>query len=424
MNAENSVGYGYAGVRYGARLRIKDSLYLPSYWPLSRKEQFNRLEQQVGLTPLLHFDAPNDGNIWAKVESVNPTECHYDRATLATFRLLEEAGFIIPGDIIVEGTSGSAGRSFARYAQVLGYKARILVPHEMYVKQKSRIRDIEYHGAEVIDTGEGGIRTVVRATQRQISQYRRNPDYTQRTFDMGDGQSAFLFEGNGERIVFSNHADSPITPEVFGQIGYETLQQFPNEVVPYAFVGALGNGSTIRGISEALKTRFPDVRVVGTEDFDSPTHYVRKYPKGHPLSFESVYGHEPTFKVHNTPGASVKGYIPHFLKGLDHIDEIRLVKEAEYQPIKRAYNVQFPDDKDIPHQIGNTSALNLLVARQIAAEGTNRNIVIVFYDSADKYDDWQPKSPMHDMIDAAYEQQSMEAMMQERERIRETLKVA
>src|SRR3989338_6233791 len=109
---QQEINASYAGVRFKSRLHLKESQYLHGFNELDRDGQFKALENMVGMTPLLRFDQPNGGTVWAKAESANPSECHYDRVALATFSTLEKTGIIKPGDTLIEGTSGSAGRSF------------------------------------------------------------------------------------------------------------------------------------------------------------------------------------------------------------------------------------------------------------------------------------------------------------------------
>ena len=69
--------------------------------PESRQAQYARFEAMVGHTPLEPIPLPGGVTMWLKIESENPSESHYDRATLAVLKRLEDEGLIKPGDTIL-----------------------------------------------------------------------------------------------------------------------------------------------------------------------------------------------------------------------------------------------------------------------------------------------------------------------------------
>lgn len=407
--SERTTEISEAGRRFQSRLALKEGLSRDR-----TQDRFGRLESIVGLTPLVRLSAPNGGTIWAKVESENPTECHYDRAALATIKTLEQAGFIKPGDTLIEGTSGSAGRSFAYFANRLGYNIRILVSQ----LPEARRRDMEQFGAELMDVGSGGIARVQEASEQLLLAYNSNKDYKKYRYRTPGGKNAYVFEGNDERVCFSNHAESLLTPQAFSRIGFEVLGQLPKGANLDVFSGTLGNGSTIKGISEALKTKFPNIKVVGVEDAASPTHYVRKYGVDH---YREVFGKDPEYRLHNSPGSSVPGYTnPPFIE-LDNINEIHLVDEAEWHPAKDEYNSRvwnpYIPKFDLTKTIGNTSIENLIVARRLARAQKGLNTLVIFYDKADQYPDFSMRYYSHDMLRPADEQVTAIRWLEDRERV-------
>ncbi len=138
-----------------------------------RRLQYARLEQMVGNTLLDSIKLANGMTIWIKRESGNPTESHYDRASLVVLKRLEIEGFIKPGDRILEGTSGSAGRSFAWACSRLGYKLDMIVPALDEIPAE-RLRDMKALGANVIHADEkGGILKVNRKFKRMLVELKR-----------------------------------------------------------------------------------------------------------------------------------------------------------------------------------------------------------------------------------------------------------
>src|SRR5258708_20172238 len=86
----------------------------------------------IGHTPVVRLNripAPNDAEIWAKLENYNPGGSVKDRICLAMVEAAEKAGRIKPGDTIVEPTSGNTGIGLALVCPVTCYKPLLSIPH-------------------------------------------------------------------------------------------------------------------------------------------------------------------------------------------------------------------------------------------------------------------------------------------------------
>jgi len=373
--------------------------------PQDRTAQYFRFHQMVGGTPLLRLPLDNGGTAWAKFEMDSPTENHYDRASLAMFELLEGKGLIKPGDTILEGTSGSAGRSVAYFARRLGFNLQMLVPQEM---DPVRRMEIEAQGATVLTAKEpGGIGSVVKEYGERIMGF-IDEGYDRVRF-REDGAKVNIFNKDGEVVCASNHSESLFTPKAFGQIAREVAIQLPYGVRIDTYLGTLGNGSSMKGISEELRRIYGEVKTIGVETLVAPVHALRKYG---PEWFQERYGFVPApeidgvTQVHDVPGESVWGYVPPFIE-LNQIDEIRIPDDASWRELQKEYNDVAWKAHHSTNYIGRTSAQNLYLAEQVAEESPGRNILIVFFDRADQYSDWPPKSyrtpypPFEDMLDYA-----------------------
>lgn len=377
--------------------------------PEDRQLQHQKLREMIGKTPLIRIPVDEKGTIFAKMESENPTESHYDRATLAILQRLEREGLIKPGDTILEGTSGSAGRSFAYFCNRLGFKLDMIVPLPQEMPQE-RIKDMVVLGANIIRADRlGGIGKVIEKFRRRLVELRRE-GYIESQCIL-DGKPMRIFTKGNNAICAPNHSEIIITPQSFGRIAEETLGQLPQGAQIDTFIGTLGNGSTIKGISEGLKKKFTNLRVVGTEDYRSPTNAVRKLEREFPgdskvvkREFEKRYGYpmpSPNeFTYHDSFGASTPGsYKPEFIE-LDRIDEIIVVGD-EWREEKARHNLNAYLEYDDASTIGNTSAENLWVAQAMIRQGKAKNVLILFYDKADQYRDWPPLAyrPFSDMLD-------------------------
>lgn len=347
-------------------------------------------------TPLMRFNAENGTTIWAKVESANPfSESHYDRATLVVLRRLEEEGLLRPGMKILEGTSGSAGRSFAYFANRLGFELDMIVHQEAPWERR---RDMIALGANLIDADRpGGMGEVVHTYRRMLRDFIRQ-GYKREEFPL-EGRGVNIFSKGDEVICAPNHSDIIITPQAFGNIAREVTYQLPSGVKIDTFIGTLGNGSTVKGISKVLREAYGEVKIVGVETRKAPTNAIKKLKlelgeENLARAFREKYGFKmPTLdemSYHDSYGASAPGYEPPFVE-VENIDDIVLVAD-EWRELQRGYNLRSWGNHQDENTLGNTSAENLWVATQIARspQGRNRNILVLFYDRADQYPNWPP----------------------------------
>ncbi|MGQ9725562.1 MAG: pyridoxal-phosphate dependent enzyme [Candidatus Bathycorpusculaceae bacterium] len=125
------------------------------FFPYVKKEDIITLGE--GWTPLVKFS----GNIYFKLESLNPTGSFKDRGSAVLFsavhKLVKEAG-----GYISEDSSGNAGASMAAYAARAGLKAKIYVPENV---SGPKFNQIQFYGAEVIKVS-GSRSKVAEETQK------------------------------------------------------------------------------------------------------------------------------------------------------------------------------------------------------------------------------------------------------------------
>ena len=105
----------------GARLRVADDI-----------------TKLVGETPILKLKrvTPNGcGDVYAKLEYLNPGGSVKDRAAIGIIRRAEEQGRLRPGGTIVEATAGNTGIGLALIGVNRGYKVKLFVP-ERFSEEK------------------------------------------------------------------------------------------------------------------------------------------------------------------------------------------------------------------------------------------------------------------------------------------------
>jgi cysteine synthase len=125
--------------------------------------------QLVGETPLIHlnrYGPEGKGELYAKLEYLNPGGSVKDRAALGMIDAAEQEGRLRPGATIVEPTAGNTGIGLALIGISRGYRVILVVP-EKFVGPKTAVMTVL--GGEIILTPtEKGIEGAI-AKAREIA---------------------------------------------------------------------------------------------------------------------------------------------------------------------------------------------------------------------------------------------------------------
>ena len=218
------------------------------------------IEQTVGNTPLVRLQripsaaAQARGNvILAKLEGNNPAGSVKDRPALSMILRAEERGEIKPGDTLIEATSGNTGIALAMTAAMRGYRMVLIMPDNLSVERRAAMAA---YGAELILTpaNKGGM------------EYAR------------DLAMSMQDEGKGKVLDQFANPDNP-RAHIEGT-GPEIWTQTEGRVTH--FVSAMGTTGTIMGVSTYLKSRNPDIQVVGAQPAEgSQIPGIRKWPEAY-----------------------------------------------------------------------------------------------------------------------------------------------
>jgi [CysO sulfur-carrier protein]-thiocarboxylate-dependent cysteine synthase len=191
----------------------------------------------IGNTPLVaaHQLSPNPAvRIFVKLEGNNPGGSVKDRIAKSMIEDAEAAGRLLPGDTILEPSSGNTGIGLALVCRVKGYKLRIVLPENVSVERRQLL---EIFGAEVISSPkEEGSNGAIRVAQELAK----------------EGDTVFLYQ-------YGNQANPKAHYEGTGP---EIWRDCP-EVD--AFVAGLGTSGTLMGVGRYLKDQKPSVKVVAVE---------------------------------------------------------------------------------------------------------------------------------------------------------------
>jgi cysteine synthase B len=192
----------------------------------------------IGNTPLVDVSrlSPNPNvRIIAKLENQNPFGSVKDRIAKAMIEDAEKHGRLVPGQTIIEPSSGNTGIALAAIAQVKGYPIKILMPTSVSIE---RLQMLEIFGAEVILTpGEEGSNGAVA---RAIEMAKQNPEWCFLYQYANDANPRAHYEGTGPEILRD-------CPEITH------------------FVAGLGTSGTLMGTGRFLKENKPDVKIIAVE---------------------------------------------------------------------------------------------------------------------------------------------------------------
>jgi O-acetylserine dependent cystathionine beta-synthase len=193
----------------------------------------------IGETPILHLNRyrpRGGGEIYAKLEFLNPGGSVKDRAALGMIDAAEAKGLLPKGGTIIEPTAGNTGVGLALIGVSRGYRVILVVP-EKFVGAKTIVMGVL--GAEVILTPtELGIQGAIAKARELASQ--TPGSYVPQQFD------------NPANPEF-HHQTTAV--EAHRQLGF----------CPDAVVIGAGTGGTFTGVARYFKALDPAVRGVLVE---------------------------------------------------------------------------------------------------------------------------------------------------------------
>jgi len=204
----------------------------------------NFISELIGRTPLLKLNRVTvgcKGQVIAKLESFNPCGSVKDRIGHAMIETAEKAGLIKEDTVILEPTSGNTGIALAFICAAKKYRLVLTMPDTMSIE---RVHLLRTFGAEVILTpGNEGMTGAVRIAEEMASK--------------------------DARYFIPQQFKNPANPEIHRKTTALEIWEDTDGQVD-VLVAGVGTGGTISGISEVLKKRKPESRVIAVEPKNSP----------------------------------------------------------------------------------------------------------------------------------------------------------
>lgn len=212
---------------------------------MQQADRTKHILDKVGNTPLVGLDSLTDkSTYYAKLEGHNPFGSVKDRAAYWMIREAEKSGILnSERNTIIEPTSGNTGIALTGIANLLGYKAEIVIPEKASEETKRIIRSL---GAKMFETSDDLCPKVGAGTDQSIAL---------------------------ATSIASNHPDTYYSPNQYANeanfmghykgTGPELWEQTGGKITHF-FTG-VGTGGTITGIGTYLKEKNPDVQIIGCQ---------------------------------------------------------------------------------------------------------------------------------------------------------------
>jgi len=224
---------------------------------------FPLVETLIGNTPLVRLarlPGVTTNTVLVKLEGNNPAGSVKDRPAYNMIIQAELRGDIVPGDTLIEATSGNTGIALAMVCAVKGYNLILLMPENMSSERRAAMTA---YGAQLI---------LVSETEGME----------------GARDLAVRMSAEGKGTVLDQFANPDNPSAHYLHTGPEIWQQTKGTITH--FVSSMGTTGTIMGVSRYLKEQNPAVSIVGLQPKEgSKIPGIRRWPEKYmPAIFESA----------------------------------------------------------------------------------------------------------------------------------------
>jgi len=301
---------------------------------------FSDNSQTIGGTPLVKLNNVTTGNVFAKVESRNPSFSVKCRIGANMIMEAEKNGTLTKDVELVEATSGNTGIALAFVAAARGYKITLTMPNTMSVERRKLLKAL---GANLVLTeGAQGMKGAINKAEE-------------------------LADSAPGKYLVLRQFENPANPQIHEKTtGPEIWEDTDGEID--VFVAGVGTGGTISGVSRYIKnTKGKAIVSVAVEPTDSP------------VIAQTLAGEEVKPGPHKIQGIGA-GFIP---------------KNLDMSVIDRAEQVSNDDAIEMARRLmeeegilaGISSGAAVVAAARLAKEPEfkDKNIVVILPSSGERY---------------------------------------
>ncbi|WP_286267069.1 cysteine synthase A [Thalassotalea atypica] len=294
----------------------------------------------IGQTPLVKLNRVTGGNVYAKIESRNPSASVKCRIGASMVWDAEEKGLLGEGKEIIEPTSGNTGIALAFVAAARGYPITLTMPNTMSLERRKLLSAL---GANLVLTeGAKGMKGAIDKAQE-------------------------IRDSEPNKYVLLGQFDNPANPKIHEETtGPEIWKDTDGKID--VLVAGVGTGGTITGISRYIKLKEgKKITSVAVEPVDSP------------VISQTMAGSEIQPGPHKIQGIGA-GFIPGNLD-IEMVDAVEQVSNEDAMAMAH----RLMQEEGI--LAGISSGAAVVAAKRIAEkpENADKNIVVILPSSAERY---------------------------------------
>jgi len=224
---------------------------------------FNNILELIGNTPLVKLNTITQsfpGTYIAKLEAFNPGQSSKDRIALYIIEDAEKKGILNPGDTIIETTSGNTGFSIAMASIVKGYDCILAVSSK---SSPDKIDMLKSMGAKVY----------VCPANVKADDPRSYYEVAKRLHQEIEGS-----------VYINQYFNALNTEAHFKSTGPEIWRQTSGKITH--LVVCSGTGGTISGTARYLRSKNPEIKIIGVDAYGS---VLKKYHETGELDPNEIY---------------------------------------------------------------------------------------------------------------------------------------
>jgi cystathionine beta-synthase len=197
---------------------------------------------QVGNTPLVPMEKASHGlhrTIYAKAEMYNPGGSIKDRLAKSLIESAEHDGWLRPGGVVIEVTSGNTGIAVSWICAARGYRAIIVMSDK---NSKEKQDTMKAFGAELI-----------------LTPHTARPDEPSSNY-----KTAERLASQVPNSIYLDQYNNPANIDChYRTTGPEIWEQTEGRVD--CFIAGAGTGGTVSGVGRFLKERNPKIEIVAVD---------------------------------------------------------------------------------------------------------------------------------------------------------------